>query len=164
MYSLSRYQSFLRTLPLSPPLMLYFGCSWIPRPTWKKPLVVFLNSIFHLKALAAVLNESQSKKKKSSPHFMYDFSRENLSCYILLTEQISFGSSILWLPLLSEIMGNMYIVITCFLYDEIVNFEINLRFLNKLFSCMTKKGRNKKHFSSILKDIHLSEIVSDLGC
>ena len=81
-YSLSRYQSFLRTLPLSPPLMLYFGCSWIPRPTWKNPLVVFLNSIFHLKALAAVLNESQSKKKKIfTTFYVWFFKRKFIMLY-----------------------------------------------------------------------------------
>ena len=44
----------------------------------------------------------------SPPHFVYDFSKKNFSCYILLTDQTS-----LWLLLLLEILANMCIAIVC---------------------------------------------------
>ena len=36
-------------------------------------------------------------------------------------------------------MGNVFIVIICFLGFDVINFEINLSFLNKWFSYITKK-------------------------
>ena len=36
-----------------------------------------------------------------------------------------------WLPLLFEILDNMPIVITCFPACDVINFELNLSFLNK---------------------------------
>ena len=36
-------------------------------------------------------------------------------------------------------MGNVFIVIICFLGFDVINFEINLSFLNKWFSYIIKK-------------------------
>ena len=38
-------------------------------------------------------------------------------------------------------MGNMCIVTVCKPGFDVINFEINLIFLNKLFCCMVKKSR-----------------------
>ena len=42
----------------------------------------------------------------SPAHFEYGFSKKCSSCYILLTDQIL-------LPLLLEILGNVYITVVC---------------------------------------------------
>ena len=72
--------------------------------------------------------------------FNFDFLEKRqekcLSCYILLTDQIS-------LSLLLEIFGNMCIAISYFPGFAVKNFEINLMFLIKLFCYMTKKLRQK---------------------
>ena len=38
-----------------------------------------------------------------------------------------------WFYLLSEIFGNMYIVINCWLGSDVINFEINLTIIHKIF-------------------------------
>ena len=50
---------------------------------------------------------------------------------------------ITWFPLLLEIFGTMYIAIVCFTCFDVVNFEINLTFLIKLFFYMTKNTKQK---------------------
>ena len=50
---------------------------------------------------------------------------------------------IISLPLLLEMLGNMCIVLVCFPGCDIINFEINLGFLIKPFSYMTKEVRTK---------------------
>ena len=47
------------------------------------------------------------------------------------------------LPLRLEILGNMCILMICFLVYDVTNFGINLSFLIKLFSYMTKKSQDK---------------------
>ena len=61
----------------------------------------------------------------SPAHFVYDFSTK---MFIML---YSFKWSIFtaWLPLLLEILGNMYIVIACLPGCGVTDFEINLIFL-----------------------------------
>ena len=44
------------------------------------------------------------------------------------------------LPLLLEMLGNMCTVIICLPTSDVMNFEINLSFLTKPFSYMTKKS------------------------
>ena len=61
------------------------------------------------------------------------FQEKCVSCYILLTEQIS----------LFEILGNMCITVTCFLGCDIINFETNVVFLIKPYLHMTKTSRQK---------------------
>ena len=56
--------------------------------------------------------------------------KKHFSSYILLAEQISLSG---WLPLLCEILGNMFIVIVCWPGWDVINFEINLVFLIKPF-------------------------------
>ena len=45
------------------------------------------------------------------------------------------------LPLLLEILDNTCVAIVCFLGCDVINFEINLIFLMKRFSYMTKTLR-----------------------
>ena len=47
------------------------------------------------------------------------------------------------LPLLREILGNIHIVILCKPDCDVVNFEINLIFLIKLFFLHDKKVKTK---------------------
>ena len=56
---------------------------------------------------------------------------------------INWRNLIVSLPLLLGILGNMCIVIIYFSVDGVINFEINLSFLTKLFTYMTKKVRTK---------------------
>ena len=94
----------------------------------------------------------------SPPHYMFDLLKKYLSCYILLTDQVG-----------------QYLYCSCFPVSDVVNFEINLSFLIKLFSHLTKKVRTKiwicsewkevfrwKNFSSFLKGFQLQGIVWDM--
>ena len=103
-------------------------------------------------------------------HYVYDFSRK----MFLMLCSIIWPNLIAWLPLLLEMLVNMCIAIICLSGCDVIDFEINLIFLIKLFSYMTKKSRqkfkclenekrwNKKHFSSFLKGFQMPEIVLDL--
>ena len=54
-----------------------------------------------------------------------------------------------WLPLRLDISDNMSIVIVCYPVCDIINFEIDLSFLIKLFSYMTKITEQKfKYFKN----------------
>ena len=65
------------------------------------------------------------------------FEKKIFSCYILSTDPFSlFGCIYLTL-------GNICIVIICFLVYDIINFEINLSFLITSFSYITKKTQGK---------------------
>ena len=50
---------------------------------------------------------------------------------------------ILWLPLLHEILGNMYIVIVCWPVRDVINFEISIFFLIKPFFLLEQKVETK---------------------
>ena len=74
----------------------------------------------------------------------------------LLTGQISLSDCLLTL----EILGNMWIAIVFFAVCEVIRFEINLDFLIKPFSYMSKTFRtklkylkNKKSFQDEIKTI-----------
>ena len=56
-------------------------------------------------------------------------------CYTPLTDQIS-------LPFLYEVLGIVGTVF-CLPVCEVINFTVNLGFLIKLFSCMTKTSGQK---------------------
>ena len=73
------------------------------------------------------------------PHFLYDFLRK----MFFLLYSINWPSLIACLPLLIEMLGNMCIAIICSLVCDATYFEINLSFLIKPFSYMTKKSRNR---------------------
>ena len=47
------------------------------------------------------------------------------------------------LPLLFEILGNIYIAITCFPGRDVINFEINLIFLIKPFFWIYSKNTDE---------------------
>ena len=115
------------------------------------------------------------KGSGSFPTTFYNFSRKTF----LMSYSINRPDFIVWLPLLLEILGNMYIAIVCFPGCEVINFEINqdlnqLIFLIKPLFYMTKKTKQNlntfrmksafkvKHFSSFLKGFQLPKVVSDL--
>ena len=68
----------------------------------------------------------------SSPHFVYEFPRKMFPNLY----SINWPNFIAWLPLLLEILVNC-------LFDIGQLFEINLIFLIKPFSYMTKNSRQK---------------------
>ena len=59
--------------------------------------------------------------------FLLDFWRK----IFLLLSSITWTNFIAWLPLLHEILGNMWIVIVCWPGCDIIDFKINLTFLIK---------------------------------
>ena len=61
----------------------------------------------------------------------------------LILYSINWPNFIDWLPLLLEILGKVYIAIICFLVCDIKNFKVNLNFLIKSFSYITKKAKAK---------------------
>ena len=75
----------------------------------------------------------------SPPHFVHDFSRH----IFLMLHAVNWPNSIVWLPLLLEITGNMCTALVCFLGCDVINFEINLIFPTKPFFYMNKKLRPK---------------------
>ena len=92
--------------------------------------------------------------------FCVSFSKGN----VLMFYSTNWPNFIVWLPLLHEILGNMYIVIACFPCCNVRNFAINLSsqaaFLHgqevrtKILISWERKEllrRNKKHFSSVLR-------------
>ena len=56
---------------------------------------------------------------------------------------INLPNIIFGLPLLFEMLDNICIAIVCFLGCDVINFEINFRYLIKSFSNMTRKARTK---------------------
>ena len=56
---------------------------------------------------------------------------------------INWPNFIVWLSLLLEILCYVYIAIACFPGCDVINFEINLFFLIKSLSYMSKKWRQK---------------------
>ena len=75
----------------------------------------------------------------SPSHFVYNFSRK----MFLMLHSTNWANFIVWLPLLLEILGNMCITIVCKPCCVVNKFVIDLIFLIELFSCMTKKSRQK---------------------
>ena len=55
----------------------------------------------------------------SLPHFAYDFTRK----MFLMFYPINWPNVIVWLLLLLEILGNMYMGIICLLVDDVINFK-----------------------------------------
>ena len=102
------------------------------------------------------------------PRFSHHFWRK---IFFLLCS-INWPDFIVWLPLLCEILGNICIRINCKPRCDVLNFEVNLVFLIKLFflhdeNVVTKTQiswerkkllrRNKKYFSSFWKDFQSSK-------
>ena len=85
----------------------------------------------------------------SSPYFVYDFSRK----MFLMLYSINWPNFTVWLSLLLEILDNMCIALVSEPGYGVMNFEINLIFLIKLFFYMTNNStlkpkylENKKSF------------------
>ena len=106
----------------------------------------------------------------SPPHFVYDFSRK----IFLMFYVTNWPNFIVWLTILLNIMRNMWIAIVGEPGCDVINFEINLIFLIKLFSYMIKKSKQKfeyleneksswneikKYFPSFLKVFQLLKPV-----
>ena len=100
---------------------------------------------FKLQITCFYLISSFFKKQRQIWHqspcviFCMIFEEKFFFCYILLTDQVSF----VWLLLLHEILGNMCIVIICQQGCDVMNFEINVNFLIKLFSLHDQKVKTK---------------------
>ena len=75
----------------------------------------------------------------SPPHFEYDFLRK----IFLVLYSINWPNFVVWLYLLVEILGNMCIAPVCYPRCGVINFEIDLIFLMKLFFYLNKKSRQK---------------------
>ena len=65
----------------------------------------------------------------SLPRFLYEFLRK----MFLMLYSINWPIFIAWLPLLLEILVNMYIAIVCLPVWDVIDFEINLIFLQAVF-------------------------------
>ena len=74
--------------------------------------------------------EKSVGRNSFSTTFLNVFEGKCFSCYILLTDQVSFDSLSGWLPLLLEILDNMCIEFICFPGCNVINFEVNLIFQN----------------------------------
>ena len=61
------------------------------------------------------------------------------------------------LSLLLEILDNMCIAVICFPVCEVINFEINLRFFNKLFSFIPINIRTKIYILRTKRDFNMKE-------
>ena len=79
--------------------------------------------------------------------FCMTFDRKYFYCFV------NWPNFIIWLPLLLAIMGNMCIVIIRDPVCNVINFQIKLGFLIKLFSHMIKKSQKKLN---ILRTTYIS--------
>ena len=103
--------------------------------------------------------------KISSPiNFVYDFFLKKI---FLMLHSINWPNFTIWLPLLLEVLDNIWLIIVCFPGCDVIIFEIKFIFLIKSFLYMTEKSRekfnsreneqkkllrwNKKHVSSFWK-------------
>ena len=97
--------------------------------------------------LGDMLNFNFSEKGlwlASTLYFVYDFSRK----MFLILDSINRPNFIVWLPFLLEIFGNMCITILLTRFD-VIEFEIKLIFLIKLFCYVTKTSKQKlKYFEN----------------
>ena len=63
--------------------------------------------------------------------------------FILLLYSINWPNSIVWLPLLREILGNMCIAVVSYPGCDVIYSEINFTFVIKLFFLQDQKGKTK---------------------
>ena len=87
----------------------------------------------------------------SPSHFVYDFSRK----IFLLLYFINWTNLIFWLPLLLEILSNIWIVIIYY-PAYIINFEINHSFLINPFSYITKRAGQKCRYLKYEKSFKIT--------
>ena len=88
------------------------------------------------------------------PHFLHNFWRK---VFILLCS-INWRNFIVWLLLLCEILGNMCIGIVCKPVCDVINFDVNLIFLIKLFF-LHDQTAVRKTFFIISKGLSIKEIA-----
>ena len=87
---------------------------------------------------------------------VWDLLLHLILCMIfLLLYFINWPDFIFWLPLLTEILNNICIVITCCLVCDVINFENNLRFIIKPFFYITKSQDKSLNISSTKKAFHI---------
>ena len=86
------------------------------------------STCFHL--ILSFLKIKRGLELVTLPHFQHNFQRKT---FLLLFSIINWPNFIVCLPLLCEILGNMSIGIVCKLGCVVINFEVNLIFLIKLF-------------------------------
>ena len=70
------------------------------------------------------------------PHLVYEFWRK----MFVILYSIKPPNILAWLPLLLDILGNVWIVIICFPVSDTIDFEISLSILIKTFTYMIKKS------------------------
>ena len=92
----------------------------------------------------------------SLSHLLHNFWRKIL----LLLYSINWPNLIVWLPLLCKILGNMCVAIFCKTGYGVMNFEVNLIFLNKLFFLHDQKIVTKTWISREQKSFY-DEIKSN---
>ena len=63
--------------------------------------------------------------------------------FILLLYSINWPNSIVWLPLLREILGNMCIAVVSYPGCDVIYSVINFTFVIKLFFLQDQKGKTK---------------------
>ena len=91
----------------------------------------------------------------SPAHVVYDYSTE----IFLMLYSINWPNFIAWLPFLLKILGNMYILITCFPCCDVINFEMSIfphEQKSKSKNLKELLRWNKKYFPSFLNKINLS--------
>ena len=103
--------------------------------------------------LKGILNFDFFKKEYetkflTAPHFVNDASRK----IFLMLYSITWPNFIVWLHLLLEILGNMCIEIICCTICDVINFEINHRYLIKPFFYITKITKNSGQKCKYLKN------------
>ena len=92
------------------------------------------------------------------PHFVYNFLRK----MFLMLYSLNWPNFIARLSLLIDILVNMCIVIICQPDYDVIDFEINLLFLIKPFSCMTKMSKQK--FNYLEKELFLKGLSDAKNC
>ena len=117
---------------------IYFGSPWLGYTT--KTNCIKRHAVdLEICSILILLNEFGTV---FSTTFFYGFSWNKF----FMLHSINRPNFILWLPLLLEILGNMFIVIISFLVHDAMNLVMNLSSLIKLFSHMTKKVRTKSKY------------------
>ena len=87
----------------------------------------------------------------SLSHFLHDFWRK----IFVTLHFIKWPNLIAWLPLLLEILGNMYIIVICCPVCDILSFEINHSFLIKLFFYITKSQDKNVNISRTKRALNM---------
>ena len=112
---------------------------------------VYQNILKHIKSISkyikscwlpALTSYKALLKKKNKKRYEISLFASFLSWFLKKNIMLSMNSLnfTAWLPLLLEILGNMFIVIICLPVSEVINFEIYFSFPIKPFFYMTRKS------------------------